>query len=130
MSGLLAGVPDSLLGEVCEQRYFQQAVRMALTSHDRQTVIETAGELRGVSANTVPAMQSARLRSVDESDWMDCERLVAVQSLAAAAGADLLDQAACALADGDQAHRQFRNRLRALLGLHVPDGEPPARSSS
>jgi hypothetical protein len=127
MSYLLGSVPATLLEEVSEQRYFQQAVRMALTSHDRQTVSETAGELRRVSANAPLAIQSARLRSDVESDWVDCERLVAVQSLAADAGADLLDQTARALAAGEQAHRQFRARLRALLGLHIPDGEPPAQ---
>lgn len=93
---------------------------MALTSHDPQTVAETSSELRGVSANALLAVQSARLRSDVQGDWMDCARVAALQSLAAAAGADLLDQAACAITAGADAQHQFRVRLRALLGQHVP----------
>lgn len=121
MTALLATVPASLLGGVCEQRYFQQALRMALTSHHPQTVGDTAAELRGVSSNALLAVESARLRSDAESKWIDCARVAAVQSLAAAAGADLLDQAAWALAASEGEHQRFTSALRALLGLAPVD---------
>lgn len=127
---LLAHLPLSLRVGVSEQRYFQQALRMALTSHDPQTVRDTAAELRWVSANALLAVESARLRSDAQTDWIDCARVAALQSLAAVTGADLLDQAAAALAVGGAVHHEFRDGLRALVGLSLPDASPvPAATS-
>lgn len=111
-------VPENLQAQVFSQRYFQQALRMALSCREPRTVIDTAVELRAVAHNAMLAIESARLRDGDSSESLECARTAAIQGLAAVAGAELLDRAACALSSG--AHRQFTAGLRRSVGLPIP----------
>lgn len=117
-------VPVDLQRKVVKQRYFQQAFRMALTSSDLRSVRDTARELRQAARNVTAAVESARVLSRDESDWLDCARTAALQGLAASVGADLLDHAAQALSLGE--HSEFTTGLRQLVGLPIrePAGPP------
>jgi hypothetical protein len=122
-------VPPELQREVVKQRYFQQALRMALTCTDPRSVRDTASELRNAARNVTGAIESARLLSRDSPDWLDCARTAAVQGLAAAVGADLLDHAAHALSIGEQG--KFTTWLRQLVGLPVREpARPPAPVAS
>lgn len=115
---LIERVPADLRGQLAEQRYFQQALRLALTCGDLSRVRESASELREVAGNVMAAIGSMRLLSGNTADWLDCARTAAMQGLAAATAADLLDHAASALTNGE--HDEFAARLRQLVGLPAP----------
>lgn len=118
MKLLIERVPADLRGGLAEQRYFQQALRLALTCSDLPRVRESAGELWEVAGNVMAAIGSVRLLSGTAADWLDCARTAAMQGLAAATGADLLDHAELALSNGE--HEDFAAWLRQLLGLPAP----------
>jgi hypothetical protein len=111
----LSSLPHSLQTRVVEQRYFVQALSTALTGHDLRSIEDQAEELRGVAANAMLAVHDARSRAGDY-DWRESARIAAIQSLAAAAGASLLDRAATALRRGEQQRLEFVAQTKRALG--------------
>lgn len=115
MTVQLSSLPHSLQTRVVEQRYFVQALSTALTGHDLRSIEDQAEELRGVAANAMLAVHDARSRAGDY-DWRESARIAAIQSLAAAAGASLLDGSATALRRGEQQRLEFVAQTKRALG--------------
>lgn len=129
MTVRLRSLPDGLQARVVEQRYFVQALSMALTGHDQRSMAEQAQELRAVAANAMLALDDTRYRA-GESDWHDSARIAAIQSLAAAAGASLLDRAGSALRRGEGERQRFvaqtrQDLARAQSPARQPDAPTP-----
>ncbi|MGA2163335.1 MAG: hypothetical protein ABSH36_02570 [Solirubrobacteraceae bacterium] len=118
MTVSLGSPPRRLQREVVQQRYFSQALRLALTGHDQRSMAELAQELRIIAANAFIAVSDARSRAVD-GDWHEAARVAAIQSLAAATGASLLDRAGTALLLGEQQRVRFVAQTKhAVDGAH------------
>jgi hypothetical protein len=115
---VLSSIPPRLRGQVLEQRIFRGALMLALTGHDHSAAVEEAAELRQLAANGTAAAEDAARRaaaSSQDTDWSDIARTAAIQALAAAVGASLLDVAVRSLQQGDAEHARFRNQTRAEI---------------
>ncbi len=118
MPVVLSSIPPRLRGQVLEQRLFRGALMLALTGHDRSAAVEEAAELRQLAANGTTAAEDAARRaaaSSQDTDWSDIARTAAIQALAAAVGASLLDVAIRSLQQGDAEHARFRKQTRAEI---------------
>jgi hypothetical protein len=124
----LSSLPRGLQTQVVQQRYFVQALSMALTGHDQHSMAELAQELRTVAANVSLAVDDAKARGGD-GDWHDGARIAAIQSLAAATGASMLDGASAALRRSEQHRLEFvAQTKRALSRVQqtTPEALPPS----
>ena len=121
----LSRLPHSRQTQVREQRYFVQALSTALTGREERSMADQAEELRGVAANVMLALQDVRYHARN-GDWQDCARIAAIQSLAAAAGASLLDDAVSALRGGEHQRLEFAAQTRGTLGIAQPAASPPS----
>jgi hypothetical protein len=125
MTVQLSSLPHGLQMQVIQQRYFVQALSMALTGHDQHSMAELAQELRTVAANVSLAVDDIKARGGD-SDWHDGARIAAIQSLAAATGASMLDQAGTALRSGEQQRLEFVAQTKRALGRATPEAITPS----
>lgn len=130
MAVQLSSLPHGLQTQVVQQRHFLQALSLALTGHEESSMAEAAEELRAAAANAFPAVHYVKARAGD-GDWQDCARVAAIQSLAAATGASLLDGAAAALRRGERQRLEFVAQTKRALGrAQRPAGQSPAVPAS
>lgn len=109
----LRSLPCELQAQVVRRRHFIGALQLALVSRDHATILERAEELRMIAVNGLLAAEQAREQA--EPGWQDIARTAELQTLAAAAGASLLDRAAEAVSRGEQDRRAFVNTTRRTL---------------